>query len=111
MTPSTPTPAPAPVSDFSRTPTAQADAPDAGVRLKSDTGPLSRILETSPFPILLVCLVGIRVGLKRPSEGGLGKLDALFWLGLAAGLGLFAIRFAGGNASWWTGHLTVVPLG
>jgi hypothetical protein len=49
----------APVSDFSRTPSIQADATDSGVRLKSDTGAFSRALETSPFPILLVCLVGI----------------------------------------------------
>jgi len=70
-----------------------------------------QILDIAFDTILLVCLVGVRVGLKRPSAGGLGKLDALFWVGLAAGLGLFAIRFGGGNASWWTGHLTVVPLG
>jgi hypothetical protein len=48
----------APVSDFSRTPSIPADATDSGVRLKSDTGAFSRALETSPFPILLVCLVG-----------------------------------------------------
>ena len=28
----------------------------------------------------------------------------LFWAGLVAGLGLFAIRFTS-EASWWTGHL------
>ena len=44
------------MSDFSRTPPAEPGTQDSGVRLKSDTG---RILETSPFPILLVCLVGI----------------------------------------------------
>ncbi len=47
------------MSDFSRTPSSQADGRDSGVRLRSDTGALSRALETSPFPILLVCLVGI----------------------------------------------------
>lgn len=47
------------MSDFSRTPPTQADATDSGVRLKPDTGAFSRALETSPFPILLVCLVGI----------------------------------------------------
>jgi hypothetical protein len=30
---------------------------------------------------------------------------ALFWAGLCAGIGLFAIRFLGGDAAWWTGHL------
>jgi hypothetical protein len=47
------------VCDFSRTPSTQADAPDSSVRPKSDTSRIGRILETSPFPILLVCLVGI----------------------------------------------------
>jgi len=47
------------VSDFSRTPVAEQEAQDSGVRLKSDTNRITRILETSPFPILLVCLVGI----------------------------------------------------
>ena len=28
----------------------------------------------------------------------------LFWLAIAAGIGLFAIRL-NGTASWWTGHL------
>ena len=44
------------VSDFSRTPPAESGTQGSGVGLKWDT---SRILETSPFPILLVCLVGI----------------------------------------------------
>jgi hypothetical protein len=28
----------------------------------------------------------------------------LFWIALACGVGLFAIRFTG-DAAWWTGHL------
>jgi hypothetical protein len=28
----------------------------------------------------------------------------LFWLGMAAGLGSFALRFTS-DAAWWTGHL------
>ena len=42
-----------PVSDFSRTPSTRADA---GARAR---GRVRWALETSPFPILLVCLVGI----------------------------------------------------
>ncbi len=53
----------APVSDFSPTPPTRSGAERVGVRLKSDTGApgstFARILETSPFPILLVSLVGI----------------------------------------------------
>jgi len=48
-----------PASDFSR---ARADGDgghDAEARRRSDNSRLGRILETSPFPILLVCLVGI----------------------------------------------------
>ena len=48
-----------PVSDFSPTPPTHGNAQPVGGRLKSDTGAFGRILETSPFPILLVCLVGI----------------------------------------------------
>ena len=47
------------MSDFSRTPPPRDGEQDTRVRLKSDTGALSRVLETSPFPILLVCLVGV----------------------------------------------------
>jgi len=51
-----------PVSDFSPTPTPSARERPEGVRRTSDTGRerrLAGILETSPFPILLVSLVGI----------------------------------------------------
>jgi len=48
------------VSDFSRTPAADPDTQGSGgVRRGSETTGARRILETSPFPILLVCLVGI----------------------------------------------------
>ncbi len=47
------------MSDFSRTPAAENGAQDSAVRLTSDTNRIARALETSPFPILLVCLVGI----------------------------------------------------
>lgn len=32
------------------------------------------------------------------------KLKVLFWIALAAGIGLFVIRL-NSDASWWTGHL------
>jgi hypothetical protein len=42
----------------------------------------------------LAGLIGIEARISKP----------LFWIALAAGLGLFAIRSFGG-ASWWTGHI------
>ena len=47
-----------PVSDFSRTPAAQDDVQKTGVQPVAGSA-IRRALETSPFPILLVCLVGI----------------------------------------------------
>lgn len=46
---------------------------------------------------LLAGLIGMKA--RAP------KLKVLFWIALAAGIGLFAIRL-NGDASWWTGHLT-----
>jgi uncharacterized membrane protein AbrB (regulator of aidB expression) len=46
----------------------------------------------------VLCVVGM-FGVKS-------KIPApLFWIGLAAGIGVLAIRL-NGDASWWTGHLT-----
>lgn len=45
---------------------------------------------------LLAGLIGMKA--RAP------KLKILFWIALAAGIGLFAIRL-NGDASWWTGHL------
>lgn len=45
------------------------------------------------------CLTAGFWGLWKAAKGP----DALFWTGLAAGIGLFLIRFHS-NASWWTGH-------
>lgn len=45
---------------------------------------------------LIAGLVGMRPRAPR--------LKVLFWVALAAGNGLFAIRL-NGDASWWTGHL------
>ena len=47
---------------------------------------------------LAVILGLIRMRSRAP------KLNVLFWIALAAGIGLFAIRL-NGDASWWTGHL------
>jgi hypothetical protein len=47
------------VSDFSRTPAAEHDARGVVPAPTSDASRITRALETSPFPILLVCLVGI----------------------------------------------------
>jgi hypothetical protein len=54
--------------------------------------------------VLTVALdLGVILGLfaLKPQ---LTTLRALFWIALAAGIGLFAIRL-NGDASWWTGHL------
>ena len=45
---------------------------------------------------LLVGLFGLKS--RAPS------MQMLFWIGLMAGVGLFAIRL-NSDASWWTGHL------
>ncbi len=50
---------------------------------------------TISFDVLgLIGLYGMRAHGPKP----------LFWIALAAGLGLLAIRM-NGDASWWTGHL------
>ena len=46
----------------------------------------------------VLCVVGLS-GVKSRIPA------ALFWIGLAAGIGILAIRL-NGDASWWTGHLT-----
>jgi len=46
-------------------------------------------------------LLASLIGMKSRAP----KLKVLFWVALAAGIGLFAIRL-NGDASWWTGHLT-----
>lgn len=48
-----------------------------------------------------LALIAGLIGLKSRAP----KLKVLFWIALAAGIGLFAIRL-NGDASWWTGHLT-----
>jgi hypothetical protein len=47
-----------------------------------------------------VALIGGLISMKSRVP----KLQTLFWIALAAGLGLFVIRLTG-DASWWTGHL------
>ena len=46
------------MSDFSRTPATQDDVQKTGVQPVAGSA-IRRALETSPFPILLVCLVGV----------------------------------------------------
>jgi hypothetical protein len=46
--------------------------------------------------VLLAALIGMKRQLTRGA--------ILFWIALAAGIGLFAIRLTS-DASWWTGHL------
>lgn len=43
---------------------------------------------------MLLGVVGLRESMPKP----------LFWTGLVAGLGLFALRLTG-DSGWWTGHL------
>jgi hypothetical protein len=47
-----------------------------------------------------LALIGGLIGMKSRAP----KLKVLFWIALAAGIGLFMIRL-NGDASWWTGHL------
>lgn len=52
---------------------------------------------TMGFDLALIAgLIGMRS--RAP------KLKVLFWIALAAGVGLFVIRLTS-DASWWTGHL------
>lgn len=44
--------------------------------------------------LVIAGVIAIRARVPKP----------LFWLAIAAGIGLFAIRL-NGDASWWTGHL------
>jgi hypothetical protein len=86
------------VSDFSRTPPAESGTQGSGVGSKWDT---SRILETSPFPILLVCLVGIVLLSVFAPAIVVGDT----WLTLMAG------REVIGNGLPHTEHLTVLGEG
>jgi hypothetical protein len=47
-----------------------------------------------------LCIVAL-VGIKRKIPGG----NVLFWIALAAGIGLFAIRLSSDDG-WWTGHIS-----
>jgi hypothetical protein len=58
-----------------------------------------RIVQVLTMVFDLAMIVGlIRMKSRVP------KLQVLFWIALAAGIGLFLIRL-NGDASWWTGHL------
>ena len=54
--------------------------------------------------LCLISLIGMQIhNSRRQSPASLGSY-ILFWVALAAGLGLFAIRL-NGTRSWWTGHI------
>lgn len=55
----------------------------------------AQVLEMSLDVLCVVGMFGIKSRIPAP----------LFWVGLAAGIGVLAIRL-NGDASWWTGHLT-----
>ena len=82
------------MSDFSPTPTdltrARPDGPFERGRTPARERGLGRILETSPFPILLVCLVGIvLLSVFAPSI-----VVGDTWLTLMAGREVVAARAA-----------------
>jgi hypothetical protein len=76
----------------------------------------SRTLQvvTMAFDLLAVVgLIGLRVQTARsyPADDAVRTMAAaLFWIALAAGIGLFAIRLSS-DAAWWTGHrvYTLLP--
>ena len=57
-------------------------------------GRISTYLDMAMDALVIVGLISIRASLPK----------ALFWIAVAAGVGLFAIRL-NSDASWWTGHL------
>ena len=70
----------------------------------------SRTLQILDLVFDLFAFIGI-IGLRSQLNAALpandprrSKLGLLFGLGVAAGIGLFLIRFTS-NAAWWTGHL------
>lgn len=56
--------------------------------------------------LMLAGLVGLRVRVRQAgnADPSSAMMRALFGLGVAAGIGLFAVRLTSGNA-WWSGHL------
>lgn len=57
-------------------------------------GRFSTYLEMTIDALVIAGVIAIRARVPKP----------LFWLAIAAGIGLFAIRL-NGDASWWTGNL------
>jgi hypothetical protein len=57
-------------------------------------GRSAQILDIGLDILVVVGLIAMRTKVPK----------ALFWVALAAGVGLFAIRL-NSDASWWTGHL------
>jgi len=57
-------------------------------------GRFSTYLEMTIDALVIAGVIALRSHVRKP----------LFWLAIAAGIGLFASRL-NGDASWWTGHL------
>jgi hypothetical protein len=57
-------------------------------------GRFSTYLDMTIDVLVIAGLIAARASVPKP----------LFWIALAAGVGLLAIRL-NGEASWWTGHL------
>lgn len=58
--------------------------------------------------LCVVALIASKMQISRaisPDEQPWVAGNVLFLVALLAGLGLLAIRFGGGTASWWTGHI------
>ena len=57
--------------------------------------------------LCVVALILQKIQISRamsPDDAPWAAGNLLFFVALVAGLGLLAIRFGGGTASWWTGH-------
>ena len=75
------------------------------------TGNPSRLVQTMTMAFDAAMLIGI-IGVRRQAlmvtpEGAPRRfIDTIAVLAVVAGVGLFAIRFLGGDSAWWTGHWT-----
>ena len=57
---------------------------------------------------MLLGVLGMRSQARELAPEGSPRtlIDSLAVAAVSAGLGLFAIRFLGGDSAWWTGHWT-----
>ncbi len=64
----------------------------------------AQVMDIAIDTLLLVSLVGMRMKAPFFQEGDKrGIANLLFYFALAAGIGIFLIRFSS-DAAWWTGH-------